>query len=53
MVTIDGADPEPVEPLLALHLSQKQFAPMVACVRGFDFRSAEVEMPELSVQFDI
>jgi hypothetical protein len=44
MAALDGDNPGPVEPLLAAlvqRLGSTPLAPVVACVRGFDFRGAE------------
>jgi PAS domain S-box-containing protein len=51
MVALDGDNPGPVEPLLAIlaqHVAPTQLAPLVACVRGFDFRGAEVAVRALA-----
>jgi PAS domain S-box-containing protein len=56
MAALDGDDPEPVEPLLAALaplLAQKQLAPIVDCVRGFDFRGAEAGTLALAGQLGI
>jgi HPt (histidine-containing phosphotransfer) domain-containing protein len=51
LMALDGDDPQPVEPLLALlaqHLPRRQLEPIERCVRGFDFRGAEARALELA-----
>jgi CheY-like chemotaxis protein len=55
MAALDGDNPGPVEPLLAalaLRLTPTQLAPVVACVRGFDFRGAEAGVTRLAKELD-
>lgn len=50
MAALDGDNPGPVDPLLAAlapRLTQMQLAPIVACVRNFDFRGAETVVLKL------
>ncbi len=50
-VALDGDNPGPVEPLLAApaqRLTPMQLAPVVARVRGFDFRGAEAALRMLA-----
>jgi PAS domain S-box-containing protein len=50
LAALDGDNPGPIDPLLvtlAPHLTQKQLAPVVACVRSFDFRGAEAAVRKL------